>query len=289
MIRSSLALLTFFHSLHVLAQSPQDLQSIRSMCGCYDVTFSFAETFSPDTGYEFHDNYNASALEWVEMANDQGDFLQLQHILVVGEGQTVKHWRQDWTYEPHETMNYVRGRQWNFSKSNPMAVAGRWSQSVFQVDDSPRYSATGTWIHADGKHYWEAESRTPLPRREYTKRSDYDVMDRLNRHEINDTGWTHEQDNKKIRFDGESEVLVAEEKGRNNYIRVEDEKCQAARDYWNSHHSFWAAVRAEWDTHLTAENAQLSLKSKVDGKPLYVHFMSHPVENVAGIVQSFIE
>lgn len=289
MLRYLILFTTILTSSCFNAQSTHDMQSIRSMCGCHEVTFSFAETFSPDTGYEFHDNYSASALEWVEMVHDQGDLMQLQHILVVGEGQTVKHWRQDWAYEPKEIMFYERERTWTFTESNPLEVAGRWSQSVFQVDDSPRYSAIGTWIHADGKHYWEAESRTPLPRREYTKRSDYDVMNRLNRHEIHETGWTHEQDNKKILLDGDQEVLIAEEKGRNTYTRVPDERCQAARDYWEEHHSFWSDVRAEWSSHFSAKNAPLHLKSKVDGKPLYVHLMSHPTDDISSIVQSFLE
>ena len=288
-MRIFLTYIALLATLQVSAQSAQDMQSIRSMCGCHEVTFAFAETFSPDTGYEFHDNYSASALEWVQMVSDQGDLMQLQHILVFGQGQIVKHWRQDWTYEPDESMMYNQGRTWTFVKNDPLEVAGRWSQSVFQVDDSPRYSAIGTWIHADGKHYWEAESRTPLPRREYTKRSDYDVMDRLNRHEILATGWVHESDNKKILLDGEQEVLIAEEKGRNTYIRVADEKCQAAIDYWEEYNPFWSAVRAEWATHYTAENAQLNLKSKVEGKPLYVHFMSHPTSEISSLVQSFIE
>jgi hypothetical protein len=289
MIRFLLTPFLLFISAHFAAQSTQDMQSIRSMCGCYEVTFAFAETFSPDTSYEFHENYNAKALEWVEMVRDNGDLMQLQHILVVGGDQTVKHWRQDWMYQPQESMTYNRGRHWTFTKTQPMDVAGRWSQSVFQVDDSPRYSAIGTWIHADGKHYWEAETRTPLPRREYTKRSDYDVMDRLNRHEVHATGWIHEQDNKKILFNDDNEVVIAEEKGRNTYIRVADERCQAARDYWNEHHSFWNAVRTEWNAHLNADNGQIELKSKVEGKPLYVHLMTHPLNEVSTIVKSFIK
>lgn len=289
MPRCLLILISFTISLNFSAQSTMDMQSIRSMCGCHEVSFAFAETFSPDTSYDFHENYSASALEWVEMVHDNGDLMQLQHILVVGGGQIVKHWRQDWTYEPKESMTYIQGRNWLFEENQPMDVAGRWSQSVYQVDDSPRYSAIGTWIHADGKHYWEAESRTPLPRREYTKRSDYDVMDRLNRQEIHATGWTHEQDNKKVRLDGDNEILIAEEKGRNTYTRVEDEKCQAARDYWNEHHMFWSTVRAEWEMHLTAERGHIELNGKVEGKPLYVHLMSHPTDDVSRIVQSFIK
>lgn len=53
-------------------------------------------------------------------------------------------------------------------------------------------------IPADGKDYWENKTSSPLPRREYTKRDDYNVMLRGNRHEITDYGWMHEQDNDKM-------------------------------------------------------------------------------------------
>ena len=71
-----LALVVLIFNTASIAQSTQDLQAIRSMCGCYKVTFAFAETFSPDTAYEFRDNYQSSALEWVEMVRDEGDFLR---------------------------------------------------------------------------------------------------------------------------------------------------------------------------------------------------------------------
>lgn len=284
-----ITLLAILLSPESKAQSPSDLQAIRSLCGCYEVTFAFAETFSPDSNYEFHDNYQASALEWVEIVEDGEERLQLQHILLVGGGMTVKHWRQDWVYQPEESMTYQQGRTWRFHTNDPMEVAGKWEQRVFQVDDSPRYAGMGTWIHVDGKKYWEAEARTPLPRREYTKRSDYDVMKRLNRQEIQDHGWTHEQDNVKILLDGEIETVVAEEKGRNTYVRVNKSRCQAAQDYWNEHQEFWQVVRDEWDNHCSSEIGSLSLHGKVEGKPLYVHFMDHPKDDVADIINSFIQ
>ena len=77
-------------------------------------------------------------------------------------------------------------------------VKGQWSQKVYQVDDSPRYEGTGTWVHVDGKSYWENVSNAPLPRRERTKRKDYNLMIRNNRHQITDQGWIQIQDNKKI-------------------------------------------------------------------------------------------
>ena len=77
-------------------------------------------------------------------------------------------------------------------------VKGQWTQKVFQVDDSPRYEGSGYWVHLDQKSYWENTTSAPLPRREYTKRNDYNVTERGNRQEITSTGWVHDQNNKKI-------------------------------------------------------------------------------------------
>jgi hypothetical protein len=67
-----------------------------------------------------------------------------------------------------------------------------------QVDDSPRYESIGTWVHVDGRHEWQSKTDSPLPRREFTKRSDYNVLRRGNRIYLTPQGWMFEQDNKKI-------------------------------------------------------------------------------------------
>ena len=59
------------------------------------------------------------------------------------------------------------------------------------------------------------------------------MMSRGNRQEITSTGWVHEQDNDKIiRKDGQEDVLLAQEKGYNTYVKVADERCKAAKDWW---------------------------------------------------------
>ena len=68
---------------------------------------------------------------------------------------------------------------------------------VFQVDDGPRYQGSGTWVHVDGKSYWESTTPAPLPRRERDIRN-YNLTIRGNRVEIMDYGWAHIQDNSKI-------------------------------------------------------------------------------------------
>ena len=271
------------------AQTKNDVEAIQSMCGCYEVTFNFAETFSADTSYKFHKNYHASALEWVEMVSDKKSKFVLQHILIAGEDYIVKHWRQDWVYQPKSTMSYDQERRWLFHPANQNLSQGAWEQRVFQVDDSPRYAGVGTWVHLDGKHYWEAEARAPLPRRDYSKRSDYDIMLRRNRHEITSEGWIHEQDNKKIVVkEGGEELVLVEEKGRNKYTKVDDTKCTPAIKYWKKNAQFWENVRKSWGAHYPTDG-ELVVATKVDNKLLYEHLSSFPEKRVEELINRFVD
>lgn len=268
------------------SQSKADSNAILDMCGCYAITFEFAETFASDTNYTFRDNYSAAATEWVQPVEVSKGHIVLQHLLTMGD-YVVKHWRQDWDYQPTKKMEYVRDRTWNFVGLSKEDSKKRWIQSVYQVDDSPRYSGIGTWIHADGKHFWEAESRTPLPRREYTRRSDYDVMNRLNRHEITATGWVHEQDNQKVQLLKEGEHVLVEEKGRNVYTRIPDENCMPSIEYWASNAAFWNGIRDHWNS-LFENYKTISLHNKVDGKHLYELLFEMPESGAQDIINSFI-
>jgi len=246
----------------------QDIEAIKGMCGCYEVKFNFAETFSPDKRYEFYDNYTSGGLEWVQLVEDEKDKISMQHLLIVGEDMIVKHWRQDWLYENTDLYIYDKDNSWKYTKLAPSEVKGQWTQKVYQVDDGLRYEGSATWIHADGRSFWEATSDSPLPRREYTKRNDYNVMMRTNRHELTGFGWVHEQDNDKLLRYESGDELIAEEKGYNTYTKVADEKCKAAQDYWKKNEAYWADVRTVWD-EIFAEKQDLTFKGKVDDQVLF--------------------
>jgi hypothetical protein len=251
------------------ANRQADKDAIKEMCGCYSIIFKYAETFRSDTSYDFHDNYATGApAEWVFVDEETEDKLVLQHILVVRDTIVIKHWRQDWTYENTDLYAYDKNHIWNYENLDSKDVGGQWTQKVYQVDDGPRYEGSASWIHEDGKHYWESNSDSPLPRREYTKRDDYNVMNRLNRHEITDYGWVHEQDNKKIiRKNGQDSVLVME-KGYNIYKKIDESKCQAAKDYWEEHKDYWRLVREVW-SEVFDEKETLNFQIKVDDKKRY--------------------
>ena len=245
----------------------QDVESILDMCGCYEISFNFAETFATEKDYEYHDNYYSGGLEWVFPVTNEKDKIILQHLLVIGDTMIIRHWRQDWLFENQDLYVYDKDNTWKYKQLPADAVKGQWTQKVFQVDDSPRYEGSATWIHFDGKHYWESVADAPLPRREFSKRSDYNVMIRKNRHEITDNGWVHEQDNHKVVRDNADKKL-ASEKGWNTYTKVEDSKCLTAVNWWKENNQYWADVRAVWD-EVFGTYKQLSINMKVDGKIMF--------------------
>ncbi len=253
-----------------IAQSKkkQDIEAIKGMCGCYEIKFNFAETFSPDKRYEFYDNYISGGLEWVQLVEDEKNKISMQHLLIVGDEMIVKHWRQDWLYQNTDLYVYNKNNSWTYTKLSPKEVKGQWTQKVYQVDDGLRYEGSATWIHADGKSYWESTTDSPLPRREYTKRDDYNVMIRTNRHELTGYGWVHDQDNDKVLRHESGDELIAQEKGYNTYTKVSDEKCQAAQKWWTQNEQYWSDVRLVWD-EIFANKEDLTFKRKVNDQVLF--------------------
>lgn len=230
------------------AKFEQDRQAILSMAGDFGVTFDFRETVSFEEGYKLQ-NKVSGGHEVVRVIEDMGDFISLQHILVIGgsEKAPIKHWRQDWRYEPKDVLTFVGGNAWVSRPVSDEDREGAWSQVVYQVDDAPRYGAVAEWTHENGASEWAppAEWR-PLPRRDATTRSDYDAIDAVNRHAITPDGWVHEQDNSKLVLrDGDSRLLVREI-GVNSYRRIVSSDAQVADDYWAATHEYWAGVRSVW-------------------------------------------
>lgn len=262
-----------FFAQAVIAQGAgkkaKDIAAIKSMCGCYSITFDYAETFPTDTAYQLHAPYHAAAgAEWIFVEEESEDKIVIQHLLIVGENAIVKHWRQDWTYEEGKSYRFDGDLTWKYTVTPKKGVKGQWTQLVTQVDDSPRYTGSATWVHVDGRSYWESTADAPLPRREFSKRSDYNVMQRTNRHELNGKGWVHEQDNLKIVRKEGVDTPIVEEKGRNVYTKIEDTKCSAARDWWSGHREFWSIVRDEWED-IYSHHSHLFLQKKVDEKLMW--------------------
>ncbi|EPE9900459.1 conserved hypothetical protein [Flavobacterium psychrophilum] len=279
------------------SKKQEDIKAIKSMCGCYEVKFNFSETFnySKDSiNYKPSKTKHDSGLEWVELLEDQPNKIALQHLLIVGEKEDdiVKHWRQDWEFENTNFYEFYKDLTWKFKTLSKKEVKGQWTQKVYQVDDSPRYEGTATWIHADNRHFWQNITDAPLPRREHTIRNDYNVLKRNNTHEITNFGWIHNQDNDKIvRANNQKDFLLAQEKGYDVYTKVDDSKCIIAQNYWKKNNGLWKKLRDKWEL-VFAKNKDLSLEKAVDNQPLFVKLFSlkpdTPREEINKIIDSYI-
>ncbi|MEE9408622.1 MAG: DUF6607 family protein [Polaribacter sp.] len=284
-------------SVNAQSKKTKDKNAIKEMCGCFEVTFNFAETFnySRDSTYRASKNKVSKGLEWAGLVTDSKNKISIQHILQVGnpsKPMTVKHWRQDWLYQNTDFYMYNGDNNWTFTQKDKKDVKKQWTQKVYQVDDSPRYEGSGTWVHVDEKSYWENTTTAPLPRREYTKRSDYNITLRGNRHEITNYGWVHDQDNSKVvRKNGKEDVIIANEKGYNIYKRVADSRCKVAQDWWIANNAKWQLVRNKWD-EVFNRNTNLTLETKVENKPLYKYLFSNKIykeREMNEIIESFVK
>jgi len=264
------------NAAHAGASIDADRRAILAMQGEYAVQFSFQETVRIAEGYAARPAYRSSATEAVIVLEDSPRRIVLQHLLVHG-GHVTKHWRQEWLYEAPRRWEFAADRVWRWRDVPTALVAGGWTQCVYEVSDAPRYCGTGRWVHGDEgasrASTWTSDvSWRPLPRREYSQRSDYNALRAVNRHTIVPGGWTHEQDNTKAVRDGDGRVtaLLVREAGFNDYRRVgggDAVDFTPAHDYWQHTADYWARVRAQWAARL-ADPAGVRLLSGVDGMAL---------------------
>jgi len=265
----------------LLAQKNTDSKVIDNFCGCFDVDFKYAETFAPNIDYKFHEREEIPPVAELALPIEKTDKkVVIQHLLIVNDSMIVKHWREEWTYENPVLWVYNSNRSWTKTTLKPEDVKGKWTQTIWETSDEPRYQGISQFVNLDGKLIWQSTTYAPLPRREYSTRNDYNILKRTNRLNITDSGYLHEQDNVKIiRKEGNDEVLV-QERGLNNYKRIAEKDCQAALKYWEKNHAYWSKVRKAWDGYIATANV-IKMEFKVDGKMLHEYLFKLSKEYAA--------
>ena len=257
----------------------RDRAAILAMTGEFRATFDFIETVGFVEDYEPQRPYQSWGTEYVFVLEQTEKLISLQHILVmkiilptgdVSKPIVMKHWRQDWTYEPNRITAYAGNQTWHTSALPRADTQGRWLQSVYQVDDSPRYQALGTWSHFENYSSWLSdETWRPLPRREFSVRNDYDVLIGTNRHTINPTGWVQEEENlKAVLIGDDTSQILAKEIGLARYQRISNWDWGEGKRYWSKTAGFWAEVRRQWRARMSQGGA-LQIKRDVRGTPLF--------------------
>jgi hypothetical protein len=265
-----------------LSVKEKDRRAILAMAGPYRTSFEFLETVLYAPALDRARPYQSWGTEYIYVIADSEDFISLQHIIVMfaqgdnGElmGPFVqKHWRQDWQYEKSDLLVYAGNSVWKHAAVPEAARKGSWAQSVFQVDDSPRYEAIGRWQHEANFSSWLSDATwRPLPRRETTVRDDYQVLEGTNRHTILHNGWVQEEENYKVALDADGNKTatpyLAKELGVNRYERITGFDFSTGDSYWQQTAPFWADVRAEWAAAFAAQPA-LTIVEEADGLPLF--------------------
>lgn len=250
------------------AKFEADRAYIMAMAGTFKVKFDFREMTAWQADYVPIDAKVSGGNEVVRVIEDTGRHIVLQHILVTGsEGKTalVKHWRQDWTYEPATVLTYSGPNTWQLEDVPERMRKGRWSQTVWQTDDSPRYGGWGEWEVQGGIPRWRSSwTLRPLARRDAVRHPVYDRYLAINRHSPTPTGWIHWQDNTKMGMKDGKLVPFVQELTLNTYTRFDGFDAARADQYWTKTKDYWAAVRAEWDAALVRGNGKITVSEQAE-------------------------
>jgi hypothetical protein len=272
-----------------LSDFERDRRAILAMAGPYRVSFDFLEVARFDPALKPDAPYQSWGTEIVFVSEDREDFIALQHVLVMrmlqqdgsdSEPFVTRHWRQEWRYESDAALAFQGSNTWALRTIPEDRRRGAWIQSVYQVDDSPRYAALGRWQHSDSLSTWISdETWRPLPRREWSVRNDYQVLLGTNRHTITPTGWMQEENNLKLALDEtgkprEALPYLAREYGLARYERIRNYDFTPGQDYFDKTEPFWAEVRAAWK-ELIRRDGQFTLRKPVDQGQLFIAFFEY--------------
>lgn len=275
-----------------LSELERDRRAILAMAGTYRVTFDFLEVtpFGAQGGPKAP--YQSWGTEKVYVDSDTGRFISLVHILEmrivqddgkVSEPMVTKHWRQDWTYEPANIVEYKGTDRWERRQLTSGQASQRWLQTVYQVDESPRYASVGRWEHTGSFSSWLSDQTwRPLPRREWSVRQDYQLLAGTNRHTILASGWVQEENNLKAVLTPTRELdpsrpYVGREYGVARYERIRDADFAAADSYYERTKEFWDQVRDRW-SKIFAERGSVTLRGPVDKLGLFQPLFAHAEE-----------
>jgi hypothetical protein len=262
----------------------RDRAAILALAGDFRVSFHEIELVGLTSEYQPPRSYHSWATEHVRVVEDTGRLIRLQHTLVmffkkpdgtISAPALTKHWRQDWTYE-HTDLHEWRGNDvWERRRLTSTEAAGTWTHSVFNLEDSPRYETPGRWEHRGNLSMWTSERAwRPLPRREYTVRSDYDVLEGVHTVALTPTGWVEERNMWKRATAGGTAIepprYLAQEIGIDRYERISAPSLSLADDYYKKNGAYWAIVRRVWTDEIS-KRERFSMRDEVDGKSSYQH------------------
>ncbi|MGC4028237.1 MAG: hypothetical protein QM696_05130 [Steroidobacteraceae bacterium] len=274
-----------------IAPVERDRRAILAMAGDFRVSFEFFEVAAFTGDGTRAQPYQSWGTERVFVDLDEPHHISLVHVLemhmIDAAGKPMapmvtKHWRQDWRYEPEHVVEYQGAERWARRELSAAERQGKWSQTVYQVDEAPRYGALGRWQHSAAFSSWIGnETARPLPRREWTVRDDYSFLLGTNRHTIMPAGWLQEENNLKVAAPGAATPYVGREYGVARYERIGGNYFVEATAYYQSTRAYWNQVMAVWD-EIWSGTRTVSLRASSDRSGAYADLFRLADEYAAG-------
>ena len=264
-----------------LTAQERDRRAILAMAGPYRVSFDFLEVVRYDPALKPDAPYQSWGTEYVFVAEDRPDFIALQHILVMrllekdqpSEPMVVRHWRQEWRYQADALLAYEGANTWA-RRAVASETSGVWTQSVLQVDDSPRYAARGRWQHAGGVSTWI--SRRDLAAAAAARVQRAQGLRRAGRHQpphhhAAGLGAGREQPQARGRESGKHACPGIRRGALRAHPRL---RLRPGETYYERTEPFWAEVRAAW-RELEQGRGRFSVRAPVDQGQLFMPFFDY--------------
>lgn len=250
--------------------------AIQSLTGCYLVDYSYTETKALKPGYVRDDrvydvNKKQSVKEWIYAEEISPNRIRLQHVLFATdlsgnyiEGSVLKHQVEDWEYGAPFLYDFAAPGVWNVL--NLGANLNQWTRRVTNLDDGPRYQCSAAWKETAYPE-WTCDNYSPIPGRETRDmgRKDYNTLQRSTRIIAYGNSWLERQNNIKIIYDNGVKTPLAEEVGKNWYVRLPDAECAPAQEFAEPRRAFWSLLREVWDEVLSGN--ETFIEKSIKGQP----------------------
>jgi hypothetical protein len=248
----------------------RDRAAILALCGDYRIDFDYQELVSLQPGVRLANPYQSWATERIFVLEDAPGRISLQHQLVMvaldaagkpSAPAVAKHWRQEWAWQAASVLRFAGpvangAERWRHEALDAGQHRGEWVWTVWGIDDGPRYASIGRWRHdANSSVFQGDETWRPLPRREKTTRSDYQVLLGSERIVVAPDGWVMLQENGKLRLPlaERPAAVLAREIGVERYRRITGFDWRAGLATWTAEEPFWRALRARWGEALAVD------------------------------------
>lgn len=281
-----LALLASFSTTNAFSAESQferGRNALQKMGGCFLVDFSYTETESLKPGYErdkrvYDVNSDKSVKEWIYVDEFSPRKFRVQHVMFAADtdgtpiyGSELKHTGEDWEFNAPYQYDFIIKNRWDVKKLSP--ESGQWTRSVTNLDDGLRYQCSAAWEMQKAVPEWTCSSYAPIPGRESRDmgRKDYQGLERTTRLMIYGNSFLERQMNTKIIQDASGKTPLANELGKNWYVRLPDSECAHAVSFMTPRKAFWDLMRETWGE--TLDGAAAFVEKAVPGKSRYGAFL----------------